>query len=209
MGAVLTYTQPLFVFCLAVPFLDEKIEKVKLAGAIVGFAGVILLFLGSAGFVVPGSSVIMVFGAFLWAVNTVYYKRFLSHVDSLITCFFQWSFGILPIEALNLYTNDFVFPLEATYIFIVLFMTIGGACVGWIIWFFLLGREDATVISGSSFIVPMIALFSGWFILGENVSIESIFGSALVLSGVVMVNMKNRKKNNKTSARQSSEQDKH
>lgn len=193
MGAVLTYTQPLFVFCLAVPFLNEKLKVFKLGGTAVGFVGVVLLFFGSVSSLTLASSVIMIFGAFLWAVTIIFYKRFLSHVDSFVTNFFQWAFGILPLAALSVYSGDFLFPKEATYLGVILYTAVGSACVGWTIWLFLLGREDATVVSGSSFIVPMVALFSGWLFLGEGMTPESIIGSALVLLGVFLVNKKSRK----------------
>ena len=193
MGSVLTYTQPLFVFCLAVPFLNENLKVSKIGGTVVGFVGVILLFVGSASSLTLTSTVIMIFGAFLWAVTIIYYKRFLSHVDSFITNFFQWAFGILPLAALNIFSGGFIFPQTATYIGVILFTAIGSACVGWTIWFFLLGREDTTVVSGSSFIVPLVAMFSGWLILGESLTPESIIGSALVLLGVFLVNKKSQK----------------
>ncbi len=192
-GAVLTYTQPLFVFCLAIPFLNERLKKTKFVGTTVGFAGVVLLFLGSIGSLTFASSVIMILGAFLWAVTIIYYKRFLNHVDSFVTNFFQWAFGVIPLAVLNLYNGIYFFPKELTYLWMVLYTAIGSACVGWTIWLYLLRKEDAIVVSGSSFMVPLIALFFGWLFLGENITIESILGSALVLIGVFLVNIKNHK----------------
>ena len=46
MSAVLTYTQPLFVFCMAVPFLKEKAKARRLLGVVIGFSGVVVLPLG-------------------------------------------------------------------------------------------------------------------------------------------------------------------
>ena len=193
MGSVLTYTQPLFVFCLAVPFLNEKLKVSKLVGTAVGFVGVVLLFLGNASPLTLASTVIMIFGAFLLAVTIIFYKRFLSNVDSFVTNFFQWAFGILPLAVLNAYSGSFLFPQEATYLAVILYTAIGCACVGWTIWFLLLRREDTTVVSGSSFIIPLVALFSGWLILGESLTPESIIGSVLVLLGVFLVNKKSQK----------------
>jgi len=48
-GAVLIYTYPLFVFCLAISFLKEGITLIKLLGVIVGFIGVVVLFSGRIG----------------------------------------------------------------------------------------------------------------------------------------------------------------
>jgi drug/metabolite transporter (DMT)-like permease len=192
-GSVLTYTQPLFVFCLAVPFLNEKLKTAKLAGTTIGFMGVVFLFLGSVDSLTTGSSMLMVLGAFFWASTVIYYKRFLNYVDPFITNFFQWAFGIVPLAALNLYTGNFFFPKATTYLLMVLYTAIGSASIGWTIWLYLLRKEDATVVSGSSFIVPLFALFFGWLFLEENITAESMLGSALVLLGIFLVNTKTSK----------------
>lgn len=63
-GAVLTYTQPLFVFCLAIPFLNEKLKIAKIAGTTLGFAGASLLFLSGIGSLTFVSSAYMIFVPF-------------------------------------------------------------------------------------------------------------------------------------------------
>jgi drug/metabolite transporter (DMT)-like permease len=74
-----------------------------------------------------------------------------------------------------------------------LYSSIGGLALGSTIWRFLLREEEATVLSGSSFIIPVVALIFGWQLLGETVHIESAFGSALVLGGLCLVNLKRYK----------------
>ncbi len=189
-GAVLTYTQPLFVFCLAIPFLKEKITSIKLAGAVMGFVGVIILFLGKISSLTLNSTLIMIFGGFLWALTTVYYKKYLNHIDPLFTNFFQMAIGTLCLAALSLTITSFVLPLEATYVWALLYASVGSLVLGWTIWMILLKRGEATVLSGSIFVVPVVALLFGWQLLGESIRLESILGSALVLSGVCTVNLK-------------------
>src|SRR5512136_2475394 len=48
-GAILTYTQPLFVFCLCVLFLRSEARPVRFLGAFVGFSGVLVLSVERAG----------------------------------------------------------------------------------------------------------------------------------------------------------------
>ena len=199
-GAVLTYTQPLFVFCLAIPFLKEKITSIKLVGAVIGFVGIVVLFLGKKSSLTLNSTLVMIFGGFLWAVTTVYYKEYLNHVNPFFTNFFQMTIGALCLAALSLTTTSFVFPTEATYVWAVLYASVGSLVLGWTIWMILLKRGEATVLSGSIFIVPVVALLFGWLLLGESIKIESILGSALVLGGVCIVNLKSSARAN--SARQ-------
>lgn len=189
MGAVLTYLQPLFVFCLAVPFLKEKVTIPKLLGAILGFTGVCLLFIGRIGSLLINSSLIMISSAFLWAVATIYYKRSLQHVDPFITNFFQLSIGALPLALFCFATSTFSFPMSLEYVWIIIYSSVGSFAVGWSIWLLLLKQEDATTLSGSSFIIPGIALIIGWRFMGENIGVEAVLGSALILGGVYLVNL--------------------
>ncbi len=191
-GAVLTYTQPFFVFCLAVPFLKESVTVVKVLGTAVGFLGVVILSLNSIGSFTLNSTFMMILGAFLWAVTVIYYKKLLSHVDPLITSFFQLSVGIIPLAALSFVTGGIVVPRDLNYLWIILYASIGASAIGWTLWLLLLREEDATVLSGSSFIVPMIALIFGWWILGEHIQVRSVVGSVLILAGVYLVNLQVR-----------------
>jgi len=191
-GAVLTYTQPLFVFLLAMPLLREKVTRTKLLGVTIGIIGVLMLFVNSTGSFTLDSAFIMLLGAFLWAGVAVYYKKFLNHVDPLITHFTQLSVGIIPLVLLSLSTSGFSFPSGSMYIEILSFSAIGALAIGNVIWFLLLKEEEATTVSGSSLIVPAIALFFGWRLLGESITKEALLGSALTLGGVYLINVKRK-----------------
>lgn len=189
-SAVLTYTQPLFVFCMAVPFLEEKAKASRLLGVLVGFLGVITLSLwkiGSTG-IFTVSNVLLVIGAFLWALSIVYYKKLLGHVDSIVANIFQLAVGVAILTVLNATIGGFLFPLSAGYISIVLYAAVAASSLGLTLWLYLLRDEEAMVLSSSSFIVPLSALFFGWLLLGENIELNSLLGSALIMTGVYLVN---------------------
>lgn len=192
-GAVLTYTQPLFVFLLAVPFLKERVTSTKISGAAIGFTGVFVLFINKTGSFTLNSAFIMLSGAFLWAIAAVYYKKFLSHVDPLITHFSQLSVGIVLLILLSLTGSPFTFTNDTSYLEILSISSIGALAIGNVLWFLLLKEEEATTISGSSLIVPPIAILFGWQLLGEGLSIESLLGSALTLGGVYLINIRAKK----------------
>jgi drug/metabolite transporter (DMT)-like permease len=157
-----------------------------------GFVGVLVLFLDKTGSLTLSSALIMLLGAFLWATSVIHYKKFLNHMDPLITHFSQLSVGIVPLVFLSLTSGNFVFPVDSLYIEILVFSSVGALAVGNIIWFLLLREEEATTLSGSSLIVPAIAMFFGWRLLGESFSAESLLGSALTLGGVYLLNIKRK-----------------
>ena len=53
-------------------------------------------------------------------------------------------------------------------------------------------EEETTTVSGSSLLIPMVALISGWILLGEIIELTSVIGFVLILTGVFLVNMKPR-----------------
>jgi len=189
-SAVLTYTQPLFVFCLAVLFLKEKVDSRRLLGVTVGFFGVAVLYLGrNLPLATISYPVLFLFlGAFFWAVSTVYYKRTLSHVNPIITNVIQFTVSTILLSVLTVAFEGFSFSMTVTYVFIVLYMSVCASAMAFTIWIFLIKEEEATVVSASSFIIPLFALIFGWVFLQETIELESIVGSILILTGVHLVN---------------------
>ena len=188
-SAILTYTQPLFVFCMAIPFLGEKMSIGRVLGVLIGFLGVMVLstrgdsFIDSLDFPV----FLLVAGAFLWATAIIYYKKFLSHIDPTVANIFQLGVGVVlltPVIALK----GLAFPPSLNYIPVILYTSICAQGVALTLWVLLLREEEATVLSSSSFMVPVAAFIFGWLILGETVEPKVLFGSALILAGVYMVN---------------------
>lgn len=187
-GAMLTYTQPIFVYCLGIPLLREKVRPVNFLGVSVSFLGV--FFLVARGMNVSiYSSLVLILGGFLWAVTIVFYKRYLVHVDPFVTTSFQLSFCILPLLILCLVSHSFSLPNEAAYTVVILYSSLGSLAAGTMLWLFLLRHEDATVVSGLSLMVPMVATLFGWQLLGEAIYIESLLGSALILVGTYLVTL--------------------
>jgi drug/metabolite transporter (DMT)-like permease len=188
LSAVIIYTQPLFVLCLAAPFLKEKITDTKILGAVMGFTGVAILFLSKAGSFSLGSGLILFLTAFLWGVSVIYYKKFLCHADPFIAVFLQMVIGTVLLAALDWGMSGLTFPVNTQYVILILYSAAGALALGNVLWLRLLSDEEATTLSSSALLVPAVALLFGWLFLNENFNIESLMGSALTLAGVYLAN---------------------
>ncbi len=189
-GAVVAYTQPFFVFFMAAFFLKEKINATKIAGLVTGFAGVVILsFKETSSVLRPSLSVLLLLaGALFWAVSAIYYKRFLNHVGALSANILQIFVAAIVTTFIIGAIGEFQLPPNITYLSSVLYLGIGSYAVGASIWLYLLRKEDVTVLSSSTLFVPIVAFISGWLLLGETVEPRSLFGVALVLAGLYLVN---------------------
>jgi probable blue pigment (indigoidine) exporter len=188
-SAIVTYTQPLFVFCMAIPFLKEKVSANKLIGLLFGFSGVIVLSSNRLLIEkITPSFFFLLLGAFLWAVSAIFYKKFLSNIEALISSFFQLSFGAIFIGSVNLIFGNFYWPLSLNYLSIVIYSSIGTLSIALSVWLFLLRKEEATTLSSSTFIIPLVAFLFGLVVLVEPVEFQSTIGAILILIGVYFVN---------------------
>jgi len=194
LSAVVTYTQPLFVFCMAVPFLNEEVRVSKIIGIIIGFLGVITISARGENLLNGSTSSLffLLLGAFLWSVSTVYYKKFLSHLEPIIANVLQMGFGAVLLCLMGMPPERLHFPVSTDYLLTALYASIGAFAIALTIWIHLLREEEATVLSSSSLIVPIVALFFGWLLLGETVKPQSLIGVVLVLFGVYLVNRSKR-----------------
>jgi drug/metabolite transporter (DMT)-like permease len=190
-GAILTYTQPLFVFCLCVLFLRSEAKPVRLLGAFVGFSGVVLLSVERAGSIQVSANigdVLLLLGAFLWAVAIVYYKKSLNDVDPILTSVIQQALGAVIVAPLALGVEGFSFPLTQSYLVMILYLGIFGSGITVFLWLFLIREEDVTVFSLSSFLIPMVAVLIGWLFLAENIQPISFLGVGMILAGLYLTN---------------------
>ena len=186
-GAVLTYTQPIMVSIMAVTFLNESFSVLRFVGTLLGFSGVADLFLEDTGSILSWASLLLLIGAFLWGVGTIYYKVNLQSMGASFVNLFQASIACLTMYALSLLTEPAFRAWDWGYLAILVYSGIGASGIGMTIWLFLLKDEEATSLSSSSLIVPVIALFFGWLVLGEGLSPKSLAGSTLVLTGIYLV----------------------
>jgi len=187
-GAVLTYTQPLMVFALALMLLRERVSALKLVGIVMGFSGVAVLFLEDAFELASWPALLLLLGAFFWALGTVYYKLRLGGVDATLVNLIQASISSLLLSSISAVLEPVKAPWTPEYVAILAYAGVGASSIGMTIWLFLLKEEGATSLSGSVLVVPVIALVCGWFLMGESLDLRSVIGSGLVLAGVYLVN---------------------
>lgn len=194
LSSLLTYTQPLFVFCLSIVFLNEEVNAIKVLGVVSGFLGVVILYAGRplSKTILLGPFLSLLLGAFLWALTVVYYKRLLIHVEPLIANIVQFSVGSLFLFILAFIRGGPLFSYNALYIFSVLYVSVLGSALASTIWLFLIREEETIIVSTSSLMVPVIAALIGWLFLGENIGYNFVLSIIFVLTGLYLVNMRRR-----------------
>lgn len=172
---------------------DDRIDKNKTLGIILGFTGIILTNWGqgfSSEFSFWGEGLLII-SSFIGSVSAIYVKKLCKELHPFVVTSYQMFFGALLMLAISmgrLRGEGLNFTPKATGLLIYSAFL---SAVSFAIWYTLLKYNKAGEISMFRFIIPVSgALLSAIFIPGERFTIMLLAALILVSAGIVVVNRK-------------------
>jgi drug/metabolite transporter (DMT)-like permease len=168
-------------------------------GLIIGFGGVALLVLPElkqqwSDQYIKGVLVLQ-FACACWTIGSLYSKYKPVQCDPLVNASLQMIFGGIFLMFLAWFKGDFsrvVFRTDTLLAF--LYLIVFGAMIGYACYAYALNKLSASVVSIYAYVNPVIAVWLGWLILHEQVTILTIIATAIILFGVWLVRGRNGKK---------------
>jgi drug/metabolite transporter (DMT)-like permease len=190
--AVLQAMTPVFGFVFAHLLLrDEKVTPWKALALGLGVTGVGVIFwdqLDVGGARAVQGSVAVIASAACVAIAYVAMKRRGAGLDPSVITAGQLLAALIP---LSIYSAVVEHPFEIrwtrTALVSGLYLALLGSVAGAWLNYWLLKRIGATKLLSMGLIEPLVAVLLGAAFLGEDVSIRTIVGGALILAGVAIV----------------------
>lgn len=193
LAAILTSPVPLFAIVLSALFLpDEPMRVNGVAGLIVGFIGVV--FVTSPGLTAAGSSVsgelALLGAAFSYACGAVYARRNVRGLPPMIPAVFQVTFAAIITGVLAaIIEQPWTAPApDLQAIVCVLWLGLLGSGVAYLFVFRLFAHWGATRTTLVAYLIPVVGIVLGYLVLQEQIDGRIILGTALIISGVALVN---------------------
>jgi drug/metabolite transporter (DMT)-like permease len=192
-AAVLIYLQPILVGVLAWTVLGEPLTATKVAGLLLGFAGIAAVssggLLDAAGEVTLVGVVSGVASALSWAVGTVGFKRYEARISTLWAVALPFLAGGAALTVLGLFLEplsgvSWSGPLVSS----VLYSAFIGTGLAWLLFFGLVRAGEASRVASFIFVVPLAAVVIGAVVLDEALGLTLLAGAALIVSGIYLVN---------------------
>jgi len=203
--AILVATVPLWFVVLdkrqwAFHFSNKQI----VAGLIVGFAGVILLFAskGSADLFDSKMKIIslclMLVCTVGWTIGSLYSKYQKVQGSTLMKVAIQMSAaGIVNFIggfALNEQKDFILQNISRESIGALVYLIVMGSLVAYMAYVWLLSIRPASLVGTYAYVNPVVAVFLGWLIADEHVNTQKIIGLFIVIAGLVIVNLSKEKR---------------
>jgi drug/metabolite transporter (DMT)-like permease len=164
-------------------------------GLLVGFSGLLLLVgprnLGGAGRVDPVGVALLVLASLAWACGSVYSKHSEMPSSPLLGASMQGIAGGVALwiaAALSGELGRFHFAAVSSRSWLALgYLTIFGSMLGFTAYIYILKHSTATRVATYAFVNPVVALFLGWLLLGEPITLRTILAGAIILFAVILV----------------------
>src|SRR5712692_7278758 len=164
-------------------------------GLLMGFAGLALLVgpahLGGSERVDPLGAAVLVVASLAWACGSLYSKHggmpssailgvamqsFAGGAILLIAGLFAGEFGGLHLGAISMRSW-----LALGYLIVF------GSGIGFSAYIYILQKSTAARVATYAFVNPVVALFLGWLILGETITLRTVVAAAIILTAVILV----------------------
>lgn len=193
LAAILNGTVPLFAVILAALVLaDEPITINRLAGLIIGFAGVVVLtspgLREGLGGSLPGQ-LALIGASISYGAAGVYARRYVQGVPALTSAFLEVGFAFLITLALTAaFGAPWVSGLDASTILSVGWLGLVGSGLAFLAFFYLLNRWGATRTSQVAYLLPVVGILLGVLVLQEEVSLAMLVGTAMIIGGIALTN---------------------
>lgn len=172
---------------------EERLTGRTLLGMVVGFGGVLLLFLPTAMEGLEGNDVLLGMLAFTgmslgYGISVVYSRlklrgrpRYVAPTAQLASA----SFFLIPIALLA--EGDRLAWPGAEPLLALLWLAVVATALAYIVYYALLEIAGATFLSLVTFLLPPIGVLLGLIFLDEQIAWTSLVGCGLILSGVGFV----------------------
>jgi O-acetylserine/cysteine efflux transporter len=180
-AAAIIYLQPVLVVLASGPLLGEQLTPRRIAGALLGFAGVAVVGLHQSAEASATGVLLLLGGAVSWTAGAIVTSATNEPIVPLVVG--QHFVGAPLLVAAAALTEPFP-ALTTQLVLCILFAGVFGSAFAWMLWSLLLQRGEAGVVSTWLFAVPMLAAVLGVVLLGEPMSVALAIGIALVAMAV-------------------------
>ena len=189
-GAVLNAAAPLFAAVTARIWHGERFSPSRIAGLVLGFAGVVVL-VGDSSFVrsVPGSLAVAaaLLATALYGVASSYTRHFLTGVPSLAVAAGTQLAATVVLAPFAVWLWPARMPSAVAWLHV---FALGAFCTGvaYTLFYRLIANVGPARAASVSFLIPVFGVLWGVVMLGERVGTGMAIGCAVIVLGTAMLN---------------------
>ncbi|MBP1692869.1 MAG: EamA family transporter [Chloroflexi bacterium] len=197
-AALIVGSAPLWMVAIdAVRPGGKKANFQTWAGVLIGFIGILVLInplemLHNPQQVNTVGIFSLLFGAFLWALGSLYSRNAALPESPLLGTGMEMLAGGVGFVILGTITNEWaqvnLSAVTARSIWGLLYLIIFGSLVGYSAYTWLLRNAPTPLVSTYAYVNPMVAILLGALFAGEALTLRILIAALIVISSVALIN---------------------
>jgi len=164
-------------------------------GLLMGFAGLALLVgpahLGGSERVDPRGAAVLVFASLAWACGSLYSKHGGMPSSAMLGVAMQSFAGGAILLIAGLFAGEFrglhLGAISLRSWLALAYLMAFGSGIGFSAYIYILQKSTAARVATYAFVNPVVALFLGWLIAGETITLRTVIAAAVILTAVILV----------------------
>jgi drug/metabolite transporter (DMT)-like permease len=190
---VFLYTAPIFTALGLRVLPEEHLSRLQWAGIGVAFLGIVVAFLGfggrSAVELLVGDVLALLAGVSWGFSNVVLRRGRVGGASTAKTVLYQVATAAILLGVFAAATGQTAFTPSTPMIAGLIFQTLIISIASYVVWFWLLRHYLTSRLMLLSLLTPLFGVMFGALLLADPVSLRFALGAALVLMGVLIVNL--------------------
>ena len=190
-GALILFGSVQFSMIGVMLYKGHRLDIIEWLGMLISFAGFVLLMLPSATQPAFSGFILMVIAGISWAFYTLAGRGVQDPIlltsENFIRC--------IPIAIIFLLMSLLTYSISWQGVFYAVASGSLASAVGYTIWYLALKNLSITQAAISQLSVPLIAALGGIIFINEALTDELVISGGLILTGILMVSLKNNKGN--------------
>lgn len=197
-GALLINTMPFFVAAGAHLFLGERLSGTKIAGMVLAFLGIALVFSDRLSMPEPSAffgDALMLGAAALWAATSLVIKGSrLARVPAEKVLLYQLAASAVLTAPFVMLAGPLVREGSLQAIGAVLAQAVIVVAFTYVVWFTLMRRYPVSALSDFTFLSPVFGVLGGGLILGEPLTWKVFAALGLIGAGLMIANRRHERR---------------
>ena len=192
-AVVFLYSSPIFTALILHLFVpSERMSLLQWGGILIAFSGIGIIFWepsstdASSTFI---GDILAFLAALAWSLTTVIVRcTSLSKMPAKQVVFYQLIVGFVLLAMASTLTQQWHFNSTPMVWVNLTFQSVIVSFLAFLVWFWLLGRYQASQIGVLSFMTPLFGVVFGYLLLEEHLDKQFLIGSMFILLGIFAVN---------------------
>ncbi len=195
-ASLLVATVPLWIILFNWLGRNRKKPNIGvIVGILLGFSGIYVLVLHSGGTNSKGIDTIGILALLLasisWSAGSLYSRSAKLPKSPMLSTAMQMVVGGVLLSIASFFLGDWskmhLFEISIRSCIAFGYLIVFGSIIGYSAYIWLLKNAEPSLVSTYAFVNPIIAVFLGWFLANEQLTVNSLVAAVIIIPAVIFI----------------------